>query len=109
MPQIRFPDLDDVTTRTELMAYLTAKRKAFADLDRHLITEAGILRAWLKAEDERLGTNAARSSVRPLLWAAVTLLSVRKAITLTAKRIHLNYAPENRRRARSRRTLDMDR
>ncbi len=108
MAVIRLPDMDAVTTRTDLMNYFKALRKAFGDIDRHLATDAGMLRAMLKAQDQHQGSKAAASCVRPLLWVVTVLYTTRRAITLTAQRIHLNYAPENRRRPRGSRTVDWD-
>lgn len=107
MPRIDFPDMDEVTTRTDLMNYFKKLRKAFGDLDRHLATDAGMLRAILKAQDERQGTRTAAACVRPLLWVITVLYTTRKSIALTAQRVNLNYNPENRGRAR-RRTVDWD-
>lgn len=96
MPVFKVPAMDEVTTKTELMNWVKAWRKFFADVDRQLATDAGMLRAMLKAQDAKQGTKAAAACVRPLLWAATVLYSVRRAFTLTGTRIHQNYAPENK-------------
>lgn len=109
MAVIKLPDMDAVTTRTDLMNYFKALRRAMSEVNRHLATDAGMLRAMLKAQDEKYGIKAGAACVRPMLWVAMILYSTRRALTLAANRIHLNYAPENRNAPRSRRTsIDMD-
>lgn len=102
--KIDLPEMDAVTTRSDLMNYFKALRVAFGDIDRHLATDFGMLRAMLKAQDERQGTRTAAACVRPLLWVVTVLYTTRRAITLGAQRIHLNYAPENRARPKQSRT-----
>lgn len=108
MPTFKAPSMDEVTTKTDLINWVRAWRAMLRDIDRQLATDAGMLRAMLKAQDQKQGTRAAASCVRPLVWAATILYSVRRAFTLAGTRIYNNYAPENRPRPK-RTEIDWDR
>lgn len=95
MPVYRVPDMDSVTTKTELMNYFKAWRTFWRALTRDVATDAGMLRAMLKGQDERQGTKAAAACVRPLVWvAASATYAIMRAYSLTAQRVHNNFGPQ---------------
>lgn len=94
MAVIKLPDMDAVTTKTDIVNYFKALLRAFSDIVRHLAMDAGMLKAMLKARDERQNTKFASITVRPMLWAIMALYTVQKGIKLCGSRVYTNYGSQ---------------